>query len=93
MTGLDWNIVDAFVDNVADRFVNNFVPGNGMFLFLELIRTFLIYSGVLQTGVDQWFNNDINRHFSEDRYEIADNKSILSFDKDILFTIITYSLH
>jgi hypothetical protein len=54
MAGLGWNIADAFVDNVAARFVNNFVPGNGMFSFLELIRNFLIYSSVFQTGVDQW---------------------------------------
>ena len=34
MAGLGWNIADAFVDNAADRFVNNFIPGNGMVLFL-----------------------------------------------------------
>ncbi len=62
MAGLGWNVADAFVDNAADRFVNNFIPGNGMFLFFELITNFLVHSGVLQTGVDQWLNNDINRH-------------------------------
>ncbi len=62
MSGLGWDIGDAFVNNGADRFLNNFIPGNGMFLFLELITNFLIYSGALQTGVDQWLNNDIDRH-------------------------------
>jgi len=62
MSGLGWDAADAFVDNRADNFVNNFIPGNGMFLFLELIINFLIYSGVLQTGADQWLNNDINRN-------------------------------
>jgi hypothetical protein len=62
MAGLGRDIFDAFVDNRADRFVNDFIPGNGMFLFLELITNFLIYLGAFQTGVDQWLNNDINRH-------------------------------
>lgn len=30
MSGLGWNIADAFIDNAADRFVNNLIPGNGM---------------------------------------------------------------
>ncbi|CAF1433612.1 unnamed protein product [Adineta steineri] len=46
MAGFGVNVFDAFVDNAADRVVNNFIPGNGVF----------------QTGVDQWLNNDINRH-------------------------------
>jgi hypothetical protein len=33
MAGFGWNVADAFVDNRADRFVNNFIPGNGMYLF------------------------------------------------------------
>jgi hypothetical protein len=35
MAGLGWDVVDSFVDNRADRFANDFIPGNGMFLFLE----------------------------------------------------------
>jgi hypothetical protein len=34
MAGFGWNVADAFVDNGADRFVNNFVPGNGTVWFL-----------------------------------------------------------
>jgi hypothetical protein len=43
MSGLGWDIADAFVDNRADRFVNDIIPGNGMLLFLEYITTFLVY--------------------------------------------------
>ncbi|CAF3602107.1 unnamed protein product [Rotaria socialis] len=51
MAGFGANIADAFIDNAADRFVNNFIPGNGYL------------SSVAQTGVDQWLNNDINSRF------------------------------
>jgi hypothetical protein len=40
MAGLGWNIADAFVDNGADRFVNNFIPGNGMFAFSSISYDF-----------------------------------------------------
>ncbi len=40
MAGLGWNIADAFVDNGADRFVNNFIPGNGMFVFSSIYYDF-----------------------------------------------------
>jgi hypothetical protein len=30
MAGLGRDVFDAFADNMADRFVNNFIPGNGM---------------------------------------------------------------
>ncbi len=62
MAGLGWDVADAFVDNRVDRFVNDFIPGNGVILFLGQITNFLVYSGAFQTGVDQWLNNDINRH-------------------------------
>jgi len=61
MAGFGRDIGDAFIDNGADRIANDFIPGNGMFFFLELIINFLVYSGVIQTGADQWLNNDINR--------------------------------
>ncbi|CAF1119347.1 unnamed protein product [Didymodactylos carnosus] len=48
MAGLFGNIGASFIDNAADRFVDNFIPGNGYF------------GGVAQTGVNQWVNNDIN---------------------------------
>jgi hypothetical protein len=35
MAGFGANIGDAFIDHAADRFVNDFVPGNGMYMFLE----------------------------------------------------------
>lgn len=35
MAGFGWNAADAFADNTADRFVNNFIPGNGMFFFFK----------------------------------------------------------
>lgn len=35
MAGLDWDVADAFVDNRANRFVNDIVPGNGMYLLFE----------------------------------------------------------
>jgi hypothetical protein len=35
MSGFVSNIADAFIDNAADRFVNNFIPGNGLFNFIN----------------------------------------------------------
>ncbi|CAF0992167.1 unnamed protein product [Adineta steineri] len=44
------DVEDAFVDRGADNFVNDIIPGgNGLI------------GGTVQTGVDQFINNDINR--------------------------------
>ncbi|CAF1217331.1 unnamed protein product [Didymodactylos carnosus] len=51
MAGLFGNIGAAFVDNAADRLVDNFIPGNGYF------------NSVATTGVNQYLNNEINSNF------------------------------
>ncbi|UJR12156.1 hypothetical protein I4U23_016333 [Adineta vaga] len=44
------NAEEAFVDNIADRVINDVIPGgNGL------------VGGTVQTGVDQFVNNEINR--------------------------------
>ncbi|CAF1319391.1 unnamed protein product [Adineta ricciae] len=44
------NAEEAFVDNMADRVINDIVPGGSG-----------LVGGTVQTGVDQFVNNDINR--------------------------------
>ncbi|CAF0992150.1 unnamed protein product [Adineta steineri] len=41
---------EAFVDNMADRVINDIIPGGSG-----------LVGGTVQTGVDQFVNNEINR--------------------------------